>query len=154
MKISNHYQILFLAIPLFIVVAGCNDGNPSRDLSQEDISNIRELFKQHVEYALTGNTNAIVDQYSDAAIRFPPAGEIITEKGAILAGLNEMGTVVSFEHNLMEIEGSGEVANTWINFKLKLLPPGSNDTLELNGKSLTVLRKVENKWKLHRVMWN
>ena len=86
MKKSVLTQILFLAIPLFI--AGCKDANTDRDLSQEDISLIRELYKHHVEYTLGSNNNAIVSQYSDAAIRFPPAGEIVSEKEAILAGLN------------------------------------------------------------------
>ncbi len=154
MKNSNYYLILFLIMPLFIAVTGCNNDNKNNDLSKEDIANIQELFKQHVDYALTGNTNAIVNQYSDAAIRFPPGGDIITSKEVILAGLIETGTVVLFEHNLMEVEGSGEVANVWVDFKLKFIPPGSADTLDWNGKSLTVLRKVENEWKLHRVMWN
>jgi len=31
---------------------------------------------------------------------------------------------------------------------------GSPDTINWNGRSLVILKKVENDWKLHRVMGN
>ena len=147
-------KLLIITIMILAVILSCQKTDNDCKLSKTDISKIKELFQNHRDKTLAGNFDAIVLQYTEDAIRFLPGSELVIGKEAILNDLNAIDTVFTFKEDTKEISGYGSMAYVWSEFWMTLKMNGSPDTINWNGRSLVILKKVENDWKLHRVMGN
>lgn len=66
-----------------------------------------------------------------------------------------MGRVLAFALNIVEINGSGDLAHVWNNYSLTTVPAGTTEALTTTGKALVMLRKQPaGEWVMHRVIWN
>jgi ketosteroid isomerase-like protein len=79
-------------------------------LSEKDIADIRALFNLHVKNALASDWAADAQLYTEDAIRFPPSGEPIKGRKAILSALESIESVSSFTHEILEINGCSNIA--------------------------------------------
>ena len=147
-------KLMIIALFTLAVTFSCQTTVTDCKLSESEISKIKEFYQIHHEEALAGNIEAIVSKYSEDAIRFPPGGELIIGKEAILNSLNSIDAVYTFKEDTKEISGYGNMAYVWSEFWMTLKMNGSPDTINWNGRSLVILKKVENNWKFHRLMWN
>jgi uncharacterized protein (TIGR02246 family) len=127
----------------------------SNGLSEKDIADIRALLKAHEKNALASNWVADAQLYTEDAIRFPPGGEPIKGRKAIQSGLESIETVSSFTHEILEVNGCGNIAYIIVKYSFTAKQVGSSEYSTVNGKSLNILKKQsDNTWKLHRVLWN
>jgi uncharacterized protein (TIGR02246 family) len=127
----------------------------ANDLSEKDIADIRALLKAHEKNALASDWAADAQLYTEDAIRFPPGGESIKGRKAIQSGLKTIETVSSFTHEILEVNGCGNIAYIIVKYSFTAKQVGSSEYSTVNGKSLNILKKQsDNTWKLHRVLWN
>jgi ketosteroid isomerase-like protein len=147
-------RLMIIALFTLAVTFSCQTTDTDCKLSETEISKIKEFFQIHNEEALAGNFEAIVSKYTEDAIRFLPGEELVIGKEAILNSLNKIDAVYTFKDDTKEISGYGNMAYVRSEFWMTLKMNGSPDTINWNGRSLVILKKVENDWKLHRVMAN
>lgn len=147
-------KLMIIVLFTLAVTFSCQTTDTDCKLSETEISKIKEFFQIHTEEALAGNFEAIVSKYTEDAIRFPPGGELVIGKEAILNSFNTIDAVYTFKDDTKEISGYGNMAYVWSEFWMTLKMNGSPDTINWNGRSLVILKKVENDWKFHRLMWN
>ena len=145
-----------LILPLALLVVACQ---PAADnvgsLSDEDASAIRTFFAQHRENALAGDWAADAALYTEDAVRLPPNGAPIRGRTAIEAALAGVDTVLSFTHNIVELDGRGGLAYVWVDYSFSGLLPNSDEPFTDMGKALVLLRKQpDGSWMFFRVMWN
>jgi len=124
-------------------------------LSEKDIANIHELYKLYEKIALASDWGAYAQLYTEDAIRFPPGGEPIKGRNAIQSGLKTIELVLSFTHEILEVNGCSNIAYVIVKYSFTAKQVGSSETSTVSGKSLNILKKQpDNTWKLHRVLWN
>ncbi len=124
-------------------------------LSEKDVAAIRSFFDIHTKNALAGDWAADAALYTEDAVRLPPNGEAIRGRAAIQAALEQVDTVTYFTHNIIEIDGRGDLAYVWVAYSLTFVSKGSTDPIRATGKALMILRKQpDGAWMFHRVMWN
>jgi uncharacterized protein (TIGR02246 family) len=124
-------------------------------LSDEDSAAIRNFFAEHVENALAGDWAADAALYTEDAVRLPPNGAPIRGRTAIEAALAGVDTVLSFAHNIVELDGRGDLAYVWVDYSFSGLLPNVDQPFTDMGKALILLRKQpDGSWMFSRVMWN
>jgi uncharacterized protein (TIGR02246 family) len=164
MKKSFLFAFLFLIAALvaaqdsFTVteVSGLDNHNATafqaNGLSEKDIADIRALFKLHVKNALASDWAADAQLYTEDAMRFPPGGEPIKGRKAIQSALENIESVSSFTHELLEVNGCSNIAYVVVKYSLTAKQVGSSEAYTSTGKALNILKKQpDNIWKLHRV---
>jgi ketosteroid isomerase-like protein len=147
---------LFIFILIMTIVISCQKTSPiNYRLSEQDITNIHFFFKSHQENALSADWVADALLYTEDAVRYPPGGDPIQGREAIQQALETIDSVLSFNPEIMEVDGCGDLAYTLVKYSFTSILVGSSEPVVSSGKSLMILKKQENNsWKFHRVMWN
>lgn len=139
-----------------IISAACQPGDSGQvALSPTDLEAIQSLFDQHREYAFAGDHEADAQLYTQDAVRLPPNGQPIRGRQAILAAMALTGSVLDFNLDMIEVEGTGDLAYVWNEYDLSVIPEGGTEPVPSRGKSILILRRGPNgEWLFHRVIWN
>lgn len=142
-------------IMLFCFVVGCQDHakNNSAGLSDEDLVRIDNLFKDYTKYYLAYDWSACVQFYTEDAIRFSPGSAPKKGHDSILENMKKTEKISRYEGENLEVYGSGNYAFVTRKFLMDVTFKGTPQSVVLSGSALYVLKKVDDSWKIHRVMW-
>jgi len=126
-----------------------------RRLSEEDVAAIRTVFTVHRQNALASDWAADAVLYAEDAVELPPNGVPIQGRAAIQAARAQLDRVPDFTLNIVEIDGSGDLAYAWNSYSLTSVPAGATEAITVTGRALVILRKQPDaSWLMHRVIWN
>lgn len=126
-----------------------------RRLSEEDVAAIQTVFAVHIQNSLGSDWAADAALYSEEAVELPPNGAPIRGLAAITAGRAQVGRVLDFTLNIVEIDGSGDLAYAWNSYSLTSVLSGAAEAITVTGRALVILRKQpDGSWVMHRVIWN
>jgi uncharacterized protein (TIGR02246 family) len=125
------------------------------EFSEADLTAIHQVFEQHREFSFAGDNDADALLYSEDAVRLPPNGPPIEGREAILASMAQFDSVLKFDLEMIEVEGSGDLAYVWNDYKLSVISRGSSEPVSSSGKAILILRRgSDGQWLFHRVIWN
>ncbi|MFC2126564.1 YybH family protein [Bacteroidota bacterium] len=152
---------LSFAILSLCFVIGCQNPTTTEttvtitsELSDEALASIDILYEDYIKYYLSYDWSACVEFYTRDAIRFAPGSDPIKGHDAILEGMKQTEKISKYEGENVEIYGSLNYAFVWRRFSIDATLKGVRDPIVVAGNTLYVLKKVDNSWKIHRVMWN
>ena len=152
--LSRIFSLIFILI-MMMIFSCQKPSSVNNELSDQDISNSHSFFKSHQENALSCDWAKDALLYTEDAVRFPPGGDPILGSKAIQQGLEAIDSVLSFEPEILEVAGCGDIAYAIVKYSFTSILVGSSEPVVSSGKSLMILRKQQsNTWKFHRVMWN
>lgn len=61
----------------------------------------------------------------------------------------------AFKQEVVEVEGRGDLAYTWVKFDMVAHPPGAKVPLKDTGKLLAIWGKqADGSWRVKRAVWN
>lgn len=148
-------KLSFLILLLCFVI-GCQNHikKNSSGLTDEDLVRIDNLFTDYTKYYLSYDWPSCIKFYTDDAIRFSPGSAPIKGLDSILESMKKTEKISKYEGENLEIYGSGNYAFVWRKFLMDVTLKGVPEHVVLAGNTLYVLKKANNTWKIHRVMWN
>ena len=149
----KHSILLFI---VFLILTSCSTSSIEQEgFSEQDIASIKDFFKTHDEFVLSADWSSQALQYTEDAIRFPPGGDPVEGRKNIEEGFGVIDRYTNFKADLFEIDGQGDLAYVMAKFSAKFILVGSPDEYDMSGISMAILKRdVNDKWHLHRVIWN
>lgn len=118
-----------------------------------DEQEIRALVQRWMEASRAGDTDTVLSLMTDDVVFLQP-GRPPMRKAEFEAAARAQagGTAPSFEGSseIQEIQVAGDWAFFWSRLTVVATPPGGLPRMRREGHTLTVLRKVDGRWKLAR----
>lgn len=118
-----------------------------------DEAQIRALVDTWQAATRAGDVDAVLGLMTDDAVFLvpgrPPMGKAeFAELSRVPPGVPRP----TFEStsDIMEIEVSGDMACLWSRLSVRVTPPGADEPIERAGHTLTVFRRVDDRWLLAR----
>lgn len=146
---------MIIVLAMILITSFQKSSHDHIGLSDQDITNIHALISSHKESTLAADWAADILNYTEDAIRFPPGGDPIKGLKSIREGLEVIDRVISFNPEIIEIEGCGEIAYVLVKYSMASVLVGSTEPMDSSGTAMLILKKQEdNSWKYFRVMWN
>lgn len=146
---------------ILILQLGACQKEPSGMLTEEDIAEIEQIQKDYTEGWIENDPDKILDLYTDSAIIIPSGLTPSTGKEAISSFWfpddNSTTIVHSYDLEILDVEGSGNIAHTYEHGKLSFTY--INDSLRIDRDSesyaITTFRKNSTgKWKITKRIWS
>jgi len=143
--VSVSVAVLFLAM-FGISVAG--------DLSDEDMAAIKATSEALAAAAVANDAEALAATYTEDAILLPPNAPRVEGRAAIQEYFSTFPTVTSFEINVLEVGGVGDVVYVMGTFSMGLDMGGEEPVID-TGKYLDIRKKqADGSWLFYRDMFN
>jgi uncharacterized protein (TIGR02246 family) len=149
----------------FAASAACNpvtEGGSMRSQPtlEEDLRAIEALNQHDVEAVRSGDTAALITQWTEDLVAIPPAGAILRgrESYATVAeqsrdqmkAMEVLDNVVEFE----EVNVLGNYAYAWGTYRGSMRPRSGGETTSYGGRLMRILqRQPDGTWKMHRAIW-
>ena len=118
-----------------------------------DEQQIRDLVATWMSLTRAGNTPAVLDLMTDDVVFLRP-GHPPMRKAEFAAGAKaqQAGKAPTFDgtSEIQELQVMGEWAFMWTKLAVTATPPDGSPPLKRSGHTLTILRKVEGRWKIAR----
>jgi ketosteroid isomerase-like protein len=130
--------------------------NTMKELSEQDINNIKNLHEIWIAKELEGNGSDAVDLCTEDAQWLPPDAPPIVGKKEIRNYLTtERVNLLTVEAIDVSVQGSGSVAYLISNYTTRYLTEGHSEIAhEAKGTHLWVLRKEGDRWRVAVVTWS
>ena len=126
-----------------------------RGLSATDSTALRAIAERDAAMVLARDFAAMSAGYTADAVRMPPNAPALVGRAAILASLEQMPPITTFEFRLRDLQGDGEIAYMRAAWSISLTPPGTSQAVSDSGKILVVLRKqADGSWFRVADAWN
>jgi len=126
-----------------------------RGLSAADSTALRAIAERDAAMVLARDFAAMSAGYTADAVRMPPNAPALVGRPAILASLEQLPSITTFEFHLRDLQGDGEIAYMRAAWSISLTPPGAAQAVSDSGKILVVLRKqADGSWLRVADAWN
>ena len=147
----------FTALPAsaaVVMLAACQGGRSSAELSTQDIDAIRAVQEDYVETALAGDWDKWGETMTTDVILMPEDQAPLEGRNAAVDWGRQLPKVTSFTAPPTEIFGHGDIAHSIGRYAYEgMTPDGSR--VSGQGTFLNILRKDANgAWRYSRAIWN
>jgi uncharacterized protein (TIGR02246 family) len=123
-------------------------------LSEADRTAIRQVDENYAKLVNAKDFKGVAALYAEDAIELPPNQAAVQGSAAIQASLEGFPPVSSFQVEILEIEGRGDLAYTRGTYSMTLTPAGG-PPIQDRGKYVEILRKqADGSWKILRDIYN
>lgn len=126
------------------------------DLSalQSDLRAIEAINQREAQFALAGDTAAMLSQWTDDFVLLQPVGPILRGRSAIaeaFRGIEHAVEIVESAFEIHEVEVLGDHAFQWGTYHYAMRPRAGGDTVRVSGKLMRILqRQPDGSWRMHR----
>jgi uncharacterized protein (TIGR02246 family) len=146
---------------LFLLVASLPACAPGSDVSG-DLAAIDALHAADVAAVLAGDTDALLNLWSDSPMALPPEGAILEGREAIAAMLDPGGgeagrlwETVEYTQDFSEVQVLGGYGWDLGTVTTRLVHKTRGTEVTLRGKLLRILvRTADGEWRVHRSIWS
>jgi uncharacterized protein (TIGR02246 family) len=115
-----------------------------------DENAIRQLIEDWLEASKAGDDDAVLQLMTEDAVFLQPGKAPMRGRGEFAQAQRAMGAMKIDAHaDIQEIEIAGHWAWCWNYLTVTVTPPGSSAVTRA-GNVLSVLRKQDGKWRIHR----
>jgi uncharacterized protein (TIGR02246 family) len=153
MFVARTFSVLCLTS--FSVIACQPKSDPAAPLTDTDRRAITEAVARLDQAVLAGNPRGAVALYADDAVVGHPNAPQLRGRAAIQKFFEGIPRMSAFKQDVVEVEGRGDVAYTWVRFDMAAHPPGAKVPLKDTGKLLAIWRKQpDGSWLVSRAVWN
>ena len=156
----------FMIIPLVMLLCftfGCQQGEEAAEevgvkaLSDEDIAAIKAIGPALDKASLAMDIDAIAELYTVDTLLMNPNEPIIQGRVGVAEYYKafETATMKEHKHELLEVDGYGDIAYARGAYKVVYVMEGIDEPVEDKGKTLLILRKQSNSsWLIALFSWS
>lgn len=124
-------------------------------LTDADRKAITEAVARLDQAVLAGDPASAVALYADDAVLGHPNAPELRGRAAIQTFFERIAKMSAFKQDVVEVEGRGDLAYTWLKFAMVANPPGAKVPLKDTGKLLAIWSKQpDGSWLVRRAAWN
>ena len=157
---------LLTIIPLVMLLCftfGCQQGEEAAEevgvkaLSDEDIAAIKAIGPALDKASLAMDIDAIAELYTVDTLLMNPNEPIIQGRVGVAEYYKafETATMKEHKHELLEVDGDGDIAYARGAYKVVYVMEGIDEPVEDKGKTLLILRKQSNSsWLIALFSWS
>jgi len=158
---------LFMVIPLVILLCftfGCQkqaeemaEEAAVAPLSDEDIAAIKAIGPAIDKATLVLNIDALLELWTEDTLLMNPNEQIIQGRAGVAEYYKafETATMKEHKHELLEVDGYGDIAYARGAYKVVYVLEGIDEPVEDKGKTLLILRKQSNgSWLIALFSWS
>jgi ketosteroid isomerase-like protein len=157
---------LLIIIPLVFLLCftfGCQQGEEAAEevgvkaLSDEDIAAIKAIGPALDKASLAMDIDAIAELYTVDTLLMNPNEPIIQGRVGVAEYYKafETATMKEHKHELLEVDGYGDIAYARGAYKVVYVMEGIDEPVEDKGKTLLILRKQSNSsWLIALFSWS
>ena len=139
-------------LALTLTMGACGGGPPAEEFTKEDGQAIRRLNDDHIAAFNGKDIDKVIGLYSDDAVFMPPNAPLLRGQDPTrdyYRRIVERGATLKMEPE--EVNGHGPLAYESGTYEIVYTDgEGSRD----RGKYLRVLRKLNNNWRIVKMMWS
>jgi len=148
-------KILLQLVALALMVTACQAQAPEVvQLSEEDVASIKQVSQTVAKTYQTGDWDALIEVFTEDAVRMPPNTTILEGREAIRASTEASQPFTSLTLTTLEIDGLGDLAFARGTFTYTPAPEDA-DPIKDSGKFIQILRKQpDGSWRIFRDIWN
>lgn len=144
----------FSASAAVVMLAACQGGQRSADLSTQDVDAIRAVQETYVKTALAGDWNSWGEALATDVILMPEEQAALEGREAAVAWGRQLPKLTSFTAPPTEIFGRGDIAYGIGRYAYEGVPP-EGSLVSGQGTFLNILRKdADGAWRYSRAIWN
>lgn len=142
-----------LAVFCVFLTAGCAaSGGP---ITESDRGAIRSAVVDFTNAALHGDFATAASHWAEDGTAMPPNAAAAHGRADIEKLLAGFGKITSFNQNVVEVDGKGDIAYTHQTFEVTFVPPGAAAPVTDKGKGVFVWTKQGGgTWHVARGAWN
>ena len=156
---------LLMVIPLVILLCftfGCQQGEEVAEvgvapLSDEDIAAIKAIGPAIDKATLDWDMDALLELWTEDTLLMNQNAPIIQGRTGVAEYYKaaESATYTEHKHELLEVDGYGDIAYARGAYKVVFVAEGAAEPTQLEGKTLLILRKQsDGRWRISRFCWN
>ena len=157
---------LFLVIPLVFLLCftfGCQQGEEVaeepgiKSLSDEDIAAIKAIGPAIDKATLEWDIETLLDLWTEDTLLMNQNAPIVKGRQGIAAYYKaaESATYTGHKHELLEVDGYGDIAYARGAFKTAMVIKGIPEPIKSEGKTLLIFRKqTDGSWLISIFCWN
>ena len=126
-------------------------------LTDEDVAAIKAIGPALDEANLAGDFDAVVEMMTEDVLLMNQNEPIIQGRAGVSKWFKafESATVTEHKHELLEVDGYGDIAYARGAYKNAIVFEGIAEPIKGEGKTLLILRKQPNgTWLISRFCWN
>jgi len=128
---------------------------PPEGISDADIARIRAQAAEFARAVVARSDSATAAQYSVNAVFMPPNQPAVEGRVAIQAWFKALPPMLVFRHNVIEVDGRGDIAYERGRYALTIAAAGRTPAVEDHGKFLAVLRRqADGRWLMTNDIFN
>jgi len=135
----------FLLTALSCVVLACQPA-PAK-LSEADIAMIRAAADSFSSSAVAGRAAASAALFAENGVFMPANGPAVVGRAAIEAWFAAFPPLSDFKHEIVEVDGRGDLAYVRGNYSLTIAAAGRTPAISDHGKYLEIRRRgADGRW--------
>lgn len=148
--------IAALAVATTLLSVACQPADQaSAQLTPEETEAIRAVSDAFEAAANAGDWDSVAALYTEDAILMPPNAPAVTGPSAIRDHFASFPPINSFELQVEEIVGRGDLAYVRGSYSLELAPAGAPEPIQDTGKFIEIRRRQpDGSWPLARDIFN
>ena len=120
---------------------------------ENDLRAIEAINQQDMQFALAGDAEKMMSQWTDDFVLLPPAGPIMRGRSVIAEAFKgaPRPEIIDYMLDIKEVKVLGDYAFQWGTYHYVVRPPGGGQTIHTGGKLMRILqRQPDGSWKIHR----
>jgi uncharacterized protein (TIGR02246 family) len=142
-----------------LVLLGCQGelGKPSApaQLTENDRNAIRNGVAKLDQALLERDWRTAASTYTEDGMVLPPNAPAAQGRAAIEKHFSGFPKVATFQQNVVEVDGYGDLAYARATYETELIPSGSKEPQKDAGKVLAIWRKqADGSWLVAQAIWN
>ena len=125
---------------------------PNVSSVENDLRAIEAINQRDVQFALAGDKDMMMSQWTDDFVLLPPAGPILRGRHVIAdAFQGESPEILEYVLDIQEVTVLGDHAFQWGAYHYALRPRQGGETIRTSGKLMRILqRQADGSWKMYR----
>jgi len=125
---------------------------PNVSSVENDLRAIEAINQQDVQFALAGDRDRMMSQWTDDFVLLPPAGPILRGRKVIAEAFGgHSPEILEYVLDIQEVKVLGDHAYQWGTYSYSLRPREGAETIRTSGKLMRILqRQADGSWKMYR----
>jgi uncharacterized protein (TIGR02246 family) len=122
---------------------------------ENDLRAIEAINQRDVQFALAGDKDLMMSQWTDDFVLLPPAGPIMRGRSVIALAFREVESpkILEYVLDIQEVKVLGDHAFEWGTYHYTMQPHSDGETIRVSGKVMRILqRQRDGSWKIYRGM--
>jgi ketosteroid isomerase-like protein len=138
---SSRSRLSIGVVMAVAVLAGAAEAQGKRSFPEQDAARIREASAEFAKAVIARDLKALVSQYTNDGVLYPPGETMVKGHAAIEACLAALPPMRDFVLRVLSVEGQGDLAYVQGTYTLVTAPPGAAEPVQDSGYFLEVLRR-------------